>query len=183
MIFRCGKIDGAENEVALDRAANFFEPGDFAGTEVDDFKLAVSIDQHVVGFEILMQNLFAVKRAESGHELLGEIANDHHLRMGILFAPCGEGDAFDEFGEVVEATSRALQFNHLGHMRIIDPGADPALHNKTFDVGVVVLKIGRRGFHGKMFAAFGVLHAVDLAPAGGVNFFNNAIAVEHGSHF
>jgi hypothetical protein len=55
-VLRRGKIDGVENQVTLERSADFLESRYAVRTKVNDFELPFGIDQNVVRLEVLMKD-------------------------------------------------------------------------------------------------------------------------------
>src|SRR6202034_786764 len=98
----------------------FGHAGDPGRTEVDDLHRSGLVDHDVVGPDILMQHLLAVKGAQTPGDLFDDAANGFQVGLRIVDHPLAKGSSIDEFGHDIEVVALPRMQTGLQYVRTVE---------------------------------------------------------------
>ena len=176
-ILRCGVGQRAGHRVVRIHAT-FGQAGDLRRAEVDQLQGAAGVDQDVLRTQVAVQHFQAVKGAQPAGDLLQQVA--HLLQRGLRMIghPVGQRLALDVLRHAVQVLARPACRRRAHHMHAVHAAGDPFLEQQAFEIRTVVAQVQGRGLEHQPFAAVLVLGQVHMAAAAGMQFAQDAVAVE-----
>ncbi len=177
-VFRCGVAARAEQVQALDGRRDLLDAGDLGGAEIDDLDGAGRVDHRVFGLQILVDHFQPVEGSEAARELRDDVAHFGKLGLGVIVHPAAQGLAVDVFDDAVQKPPRPLGIDHARHMVAVHPAAHPLLVAEQFEIGRIVGVIHRRCLQHHLLATVLVDGEIDLGALAGMDFAQDAVAIE-----
>ena len=127
-----------------------------------------------------MQHLHAMEGLQAVGNLFDDAAHGFEIGLRIVDHPLRQCLPFDEFGDDIEIVSLARWRARLQHVGIVDAPRDPFLHPEALQVGWIGAQVDRRRLNRDGVAVGGVDRQIDMAPAAGVDFADDLVAVDNG---
>ena len=150
-------------------------PGDFGRAEIDDLRRSGLVDHDVVGPQVLVQHLLAVKGAQALGDLLDDAAHRFQVRPWIVDHPLRQRLSVDEFRRDVEVVALSRVQAGLQYVRTVDAPGDPFFHHEALQIGGVVAQVDRRDLDRDQRVGVGIDRQINVASAAGVQFPDDSV--------